>query len=241
MNRGSKIINNVMLKSYVTTDWTKEVLKEMSDKNTLPVDHVNYLAYLANNNIKPNVIYDIGSAVKHWTNVARQIWPTAQYYLFEGTRAMECLYENENYNIDVLSNEEKIVDFYEHPYNPGGNSLYKENVEYCIITNEIYTPAYTFKRHTKRLDRVVAERMFPTPDFMKIDVQGAELEILRGAGDLLKTLDHLIVEISKVEYNLGSPKPETVIAGLEELGFVPKKMFFAENEIDGDCHFVRKT
>lgn len=230
-----------MLKQYVVSEATRRYLTALSDSyERYPAEHIAYLHFLKNEGVNPPVIYDIGSAALHWTRNARKVWPDSQYYLFDATRAVEFLYTGENYHIGVLSNDERMVDFYENPISIGGNSLYRENKQYCATADLVYTPECTHKRKTSRLDKVVAERGFPPPNFIKIDVQGAELEILQGAGDLLNTVEHIILELPKVEYNLGAPHPTKLLEFLDEKGFEMFTPYFYENVIDGDCHLIRK-
>jgi hypothetical protein len=40
----------------------------------------------------------------------------------------------------------------------------------------------------RRLDTLMAEGVIPQPDFIKIDAQGFELNILKGCGDKLRNL-----------------------------------------------------
>lgn len=230
-----------MLKQYLITPNTHGFLSQLSKaSNIYPIDHIKYLEYLKTQGVYPKVIYDIGAAVKHWTTAARTVWPDSAYYLFDAIRAVEFLYQDENYHIGVLSDSEKYVKFYEHPLNPGGNSLYKENKAYNRLAEVIYTEHFIHQRKAERLDAVVSRRNFPSPDFIKLDVQGAELEILRGSGNLLNTVEHIILELPKVEYNIGAPRADEVIAGLDQLGFRMIESYFCENDIDGDCHFIRK-
>ncbi|HKX35989.1 MAG TPA: FkbM family methyltransferase, partial [Rhizorhapis sp.] len=57
------------------------------------------------------------------------------------------------------------------------------------------------------------------PALLKIDVQGAELEVLKGCGDMLAAFDHIYVELSFRELYLGQPLASEVICWLAERGF----------------------
>ena len=72
---------------------------------------------------------------------------------------------------------------------------------------------------TVRLDTLAAREKLPAPDLVKIDVQGAELEVLAGAGETLHAAGALIVEVSFVDYNRGGPLVAEVIAAIDRLGF----------------------
>lgn len=219
-----------------------EFLKVWRSRKMMPGKHVEYLHYLRNNcGIFPQVIFDIGANVLHWTDEATEIWPRAEILLFDASEVYRSMYESEKYrfNLEVLSDvENRHVKFYENNSWPGGNSYYRENPEFNPRANEIF-PENKFRlARTNTLDSVVSRRNFPNPDFIKIDVQGAELDILKGATNTLKSVRNLIVEIRNVEYNLGAPDKETVIEYIESIGFENKGVF-CDNGADADYHFTR--
>jgi hypothetical protein len=94
-------------------------------------------------------------------------------------------------------------------------------------------------RKTITLDSLVKLRQLPKPDLIKMDVQGAELDIIKGASETLKSVNHVILELQKVEYNKGAPLSDAVIAYMNEIGFDCKGLF-CDNGPDGDYHFVRR-
>ena len=55
------------------------------------------------------------------------------------------------------------------------------------------------------LDAVLSDRVAPAPGFLKLDVEGAEAEILAGAKDTLKHLALVKVEVSTLRFNSGQP------------------------------------
>jgi FkbM family methyltransferase len=65
---------------------------------------------------------------------------------------------------------------------------------------------------------------FPAPPsrpcLLKLDVQGGELEVLRGAERLLASVDEVLTEVSFVPLYVGQPLADDVIAFLAERGFV---------------------
>jgi len=220
------------------TDYYRRLHNDVS----IPKPHIDYLNKI---NYTPTVIYDIGSAALHWTKEAKKVWPNAKYYAFEAVLEVEEFYKefNADYALGVFSDTDgKEVTFYEDPVCLGGNSYYRENVKYSPAAEKIYSDASDKKRKTRSIDSIVKEKGFLLPDFVKIDVQGAELDILRGMENTLKTVNHLIVELQHVEYNIGAIQVNDSIPFIQSLGFTlvdnPHK-YFCGNGPDADYHFVR--
>lgn len=72
---------------------------------------------------------------------------------------------------------------------------------------------------TQRLDAVVSASDLERPTLLKIDVQGTELEVLRGAAGVLEHIDAILVECSFVELYRGQALADDVLAFLHEQGF----------------------
>lgn len=204
-----------------------------------PENHVNYLR---NIDYTPKVIYDIGACVLHWTDKARTVWSNAKYYAFEAMSAPEFLYKESNlagYYNGILTNEDgRIVEYYENLMDPGGNSYYRENPEYSNAVDVLYPEELKKKILGYTLDTIIMDNKFDYPDLIKIDVQGAELDILKGATKCLQHAEHIIVELQKVEYNKGAPRREEVIEYLKTKNFhLVGDGPFHDAGPDGDYHF----
>jgi len=72
---------------------------------------------------------------------------------------------------------------------------------------------------TERLDALVGDHELARPALLKIDVQGAELEVLRGATATLEKTDTIIVECSFVELYDGQALADDVIRFLHPRDF----------------------
>lgn len=71
----------------------------------------------------------------------------------------------------------------------------------------------------RRLDHVLERSMLTGPVICKIDVQGFELNVLLGFGDLLSAVDYLIVELTNIPFYEGAPNSGDVVAFLASRGF----------------------
>ena len=212
-------------------------LYNLSNQQLIPTDHVNYLIKLKNDGFEPKVIYDIGSCVLHWTKIAKKLWPNAKIILFDAFQPAEFLYSGYDYHIGVLSNvDNNIVKFYQNDYHPGGNSYYRE----IGCRNGFFFPENKYiEMKSMTLDTIVKERGFPLPDLIKIDVQGAEVDIIKGGLNTINNAKRLIVELQHTEYNQGALQVNESLPIIEGLGWKCTDPLFQNNGVDGDYGFVR--
>jgi FkbM family methyltransferase len=183
-----------------------------------PFSHEQTLRRLAALGFAPPVIYDIGAFHGYWTKAVRKIFPAAQFVLFEANaeNTPKLAASGERFIIAALGSEDGAEKNFYIPKNAvmTGASLYKELSEH-YSTDKLRIA--TVK--TRRLDAVAAEHRLPSPDLIKLDVQGAELDVLAGAGPLLTHARALIVEVSLLAHNERAPLMAEVIAGIDRLGF----------------------
>ena len=204
-----------------------------------PTDHLNYLQKLKHEyGFEPKVIYDIGACVVQWTNNAKTVWPDAEYYLFDANENVRFLYEKYNYNhwIGLLSSDDSLIKkYYYNELLPTGNSYYRENTNwYDDNKYELYA--------TRSLESIVSEKKWPQPDLIKIDVQGAEQDILKGARSVLDKCEHMIVEMQHQQYNRGAPMVGETLPFIEQkLGFKCIAPLFSQTPADGDYGFQKKV
>ena len=154
-------------------------LRELSKQDLLPKAHKDYLRAMKDiADIEPKVIYDIGASVLHWTHAAQEVWPDAKYVVFEALGECDFLYEEEGlaHYIAVLSSPEPKnheVFFMWNGDHPGGSSYYKENQIYNGRP-DLYKAQIM---PTVTLDWVVKTYNIALPDLIKMDIQGAELDV----------------------------------------------------------------
>lgn len=204
-------------------------LETIANQDLLPKKHADYLKTM---NIEPKTIYDIGACVQHWTRKAKEVWPSAKYYLLDAALSVEPYINNHRHAVAVLSDADgKIIDFYENKKNPGGNSYYLE-------TTGAFNDTHKTSRMTITLDTLVKENNWELPELIKIDVQGAELDILKGGRYALSNCKDIIIEAQHTNYNEGAPKFEEVKKYLETIGFEYVNTII-KHEVDADYHFKK--
>jgi FkbM family methyltransferase len=190
---------------------------------------------LKDSGFEPKVIYDIGACVGHWTKLAKSTWHDAKIVMFEAFEPAAFLYGDNEHFIGVLgARDNEIVKFYQNDEHVTGNSYYKER------NDDIFPESSYVLRPTRALDSVVESYGFELPDLVKIDVQGAERDVLTGARKTLEHASALIVEMQSVNYNKGAPLVYETKPEIEALGwnFVGK---YDDNGIDADYIFRRSS
>jgi FkbM family methyltransferase len=98
-------------------------------------------------------------------------------------------------------------------------------------TEEVATVA----TRTVRLDETVSPSNMRRPALLKIDVQGYELEVLRGAERLLPHVDEILVEVSFLELYEGQPTAADVVTFLAASGFDLNGVFGVTRDGRGRC------
>lgn len=215
--------------------------QDLGEKDLLPKNHVSYLEKLKKNGFEPKVIYDIGACVLHWTRHAKRIWPDAEIILFDANPNCKFLYRDYKHYCGLLSNVSgSITKFYLNEFSPGGASYYREIGS--PASAQLYPTHRYYNMTSMTLDDVVKKYNFPLPDLVKMDVQGAERDILEGGINTMKNTERLIMEISKpgIKYNENAPTSEETMEFTTSLGWICTDPLFSDNGIvDGDYGFCR--
>mgnify|MGYP003627235564 CR=1 FL=1 len=173
---------------------------------------------LNNINYTPKKVLDIGANIGQFHDMFTSIFPDVEILNIEGNVNCEKYLKekNLNYKICMLSNSEKLATFYRNAEanDPkgicGGSSLFKEKTEYYANSQEI-------KVNTTTLDSIIPPSM--VYDYIKLDVQGAELDIIKGGLHTILKSSFLQLELSILEYNEGAPLIGDIISFLNPLGF----------------------
>lgn len=158
---------------------------------------------------KPGGIIDIGANVGDWARFASKIFD-CPIHMVEAQPELEPDLRETGfpYTITLLGSEARpAVPFY---LSGTGSSVLKEMTGF--EKGRTVLPM-------RRLDDLGLE--LSTPLLLKMDVQGFELEVLKGAPETLKRTEVILSEISLIPYNEGAPLMHEVIAYLAERDFLP--------------------
>lgn len=191
----------------------------------LGLGHINTLELLEQlRSAAPSVIYDIGANIGTWTCLAKSIFPAARVEAFEPlTRHSARFHEwtsawpgDVRLHACALGPDERTATMQVMDVSDA-SSLFALNDE---GTREFKVrPTAEISVSVVPLDRLVVRENLPPPDLIKLDVQGYELEVLRGAETALRTTRAVLCEVSFREFYTGQPLFADVVAFLGARGF----------------------
>ena len=158
----------------------------------------------------PKTILDIGGYKGHWTRAIRMQFPKAAVSVVEPNAHPELQSLGVPVYRELLSSTVKDVPWYSNLST--GDSMFQERTHH-------YSQIVPSMRRTTTLDQLFPTHRF---EFVKIDCQGAELDILAGGQTLLQTTEVLLLECPFAgQYNIGAPSFADYIRTLDALGFAP--------------------
>ncbi len=178
----------------------------------------------------PETIIDIGSNKGQFILLMEQIFPNKIVYSFEPI-------------IEMINKQKKFYKYKKnitfHNLALGSSICSKE----FLITNRMDSSSFLKvvsntnksknynvieKRDIKvsTLDEIFLNEKIPHPILIKMDVQGYELEVLKGAKNLLNKTDYLLLEVSENEMYQNQPTEKIIIEYLKDLNF---EIFKANN------------
>lgn len=144
------------------------------------------------------VVYDVGANVGFFTVIAARLCcPEGHVVAFE---PLPENFERIRHNV-ALNNFQNVMVCCEALSDTDGKALFQVSAEptwgnLVGVGKDIDQKTGTIEVNVSRLDLLVQTDELPVPDLIKIDVEGAEAQVLRGAEDTLRrTRPLLLVEL----------------------------------------------
>jgi FkbM family methyltransferase len=169
----------------------------------------------------PQTVIDVGAAYGSFTYQCNTVFPDARYVLVEPLEEYRPLLEKLRKTLPTLqcvcaaaSSNSGEIEINVHP-DLFGSSLYSE-VEKGTDVNGVPR-----RVRSVTIESVIQETGAKGPFLLKLDVQGAELDVLNGAGGVLRECQYVILEVSFFRFFQDAPDCCGVIAYMKKQGFVP--------------------
>ena len=180
----------------------------------VPPEELAY-ARLKAKGFAPACIIDVGAYQGDWTRLARRVFPNVPVLMVEAQSSKQPFLDqvckelaDVRYARTLLGRSSgQHVRFFEMET---GSSMFPENSNVTRSESELVTAT---------LDDIAGA--VPSPTLLKIDVQGAELEVLEGAARTLSACEVVQLEVALVPYNDGAPTMLDVLRYMAERDFVP--------------------
>ncbi len=182
------------------------------------------LIHLRSTGFVAREVLDIGAYKGLFASIVRGVFPEARVHMFEANEVHSHDLENAaqtlgkcEVNIGLLGSEAgKELPFYTLDERAGvvstGSSVYRENTAF-------YSNPITLLKQTTTIDEWFKRTGVPSASWrdhglVKLDVQGAELDVLRGASQFLAQCNprFFLLETSIQQYNVGAPLVGDVFA-----------------------------
>lgn len=173
---------------------------------------------LAARGFRPGGLIDVGAFQGGWTRMAREIFGDPPGLMVEPQAALIPALEQfaadtpgvHCVNALLASENGRTIEFHEMGT---GSSMFSE-------TSDVPRTSRTIE--TRTLDSVVGETLPGMTDlFLKIDVQGAELEVLGGGAETLSRSALVQLETAMLPYNAGAPLLPEVVGWMAERNWLP--------------------
>lgn len=153
---------------------------------------------------EPNVVFDVGANVGHYSIDLRNRFPQSEIHCFEPIeKTFSILKENTKhlgliYNNIGLSSKDEVFDLYigSNDDDSAMATAYPDAI--TQIFNFIGTPNQKIQCTFKTVDDYCETSQIKSIDFLKIDVEGHELNVLKGAK---RMLDEGLIKIIQFEFN----------------------------------------
>lgn len=163
-------------------------------------------------------VLDVGAYRGEFARLIKKLFPDSRVKCIEGDERQAPFLLDLDVDFYLLSKQTKQIDFYTLPEDActTGSSIYRENTVY-------YQDPLVLKKWAYALD----DLNFPAFDFIKLDVQGSELDVLKGGKKYLAKTQptYLLIETSIQQYNQGAPLAGEVISYLNKIGYILQDIF----------------
>ena len=211
------------------------------------IDSLELLEIIKSEQIQ--TIYDVGANVGTWSLLAKAIMPQAVLHAFEPLSIHFDEFYARTANIPdinlhklALGAEASILNMQVASFSDASSLL-----EIAKITYDTFGIVKSREEAVQvvRLDDYIAQNKMSMPDLIKLDIQGYELEALKGAEKCLKSARYLIIEVSFIEFYTAQPLFHDIINFLSQRNFYLWAMGtntpLGETLSQTDVLFIRKT
>ena len=203
-----RAVNGVLAKAglrVVSADWG-------------PRGFADALARIKRAGIVPQQVVDIGAARGEWATECMTVFPDARYFLVDPLQENQAALKR----VAAGASPPGRITVWHGALGAaeGGFEIRVHGDQSSFLTSEYAAGATTRKVPVRTLDSFGGTDLLPVnPGLIKADVQGYELEVLRGADRALAAAELLLLEVSFRRVYAGSPLAHDVLSFAASRGF----------------------
>jgi FkbM family methyltransferase len=150
---------------------------------------------------RPSVAIDVGAYVGDWTRIFKRVFPDASVLMIEPQQSKIPALTRVTSELSNVELRSALL---------GGEP--QASVGFCesetassVLTEAANRLPPTTHMEMTTLDVMTQDGLFARPDFIKLDVQGYEIEVLRGAVRTLESTEAVLVEVNLLRLHQGAP------------------------------------
>jgi FkbM family methyltransferase len=198
------------------------------------VEHRNALK-----NLSIGMVVDVGSNRGQFATLSRLLWPTSKLILIEPipecVSKLKILFKSSS-DVTILESAVGVTsserDFYILK-SSDSSSLY--NVKNFSQSRHLAVKSKILVK-VETLDVLLApylDEMIATPTLLKIDVQGGELDVLKGGNAIFSTFEYILIEVSFRELYEGQALVTQIVAVMIESGYQIEHLYNCDYDSSG--------
>jgi FkbM family methyltransferase len=178
------------------------------------------LERLSRNGFTPKQIFDVGAYQGDFARLCLNVWPKARVVAFEVLQHKV----EELRRMGVSGLPVDVVNCLLGAENRDSVPFHEMETASSVLEEHIHQDVPVKSYSMRTVDRIVEEYCAGPPEFLKLDVQGYELEVLKGAEKTLGNLEVILAELNFLDIHKGVPLVSEVTAWLDERGWVAYDM-----------------
>jgi FkbM family methyltransferase len=174
------------------------------------------LERLRTNRFNPRRIFDVGAYFGEFTRLCRRLWPSAELVCFEvlphcvDQLRNWCDHDGHTAVVECLLGAE-----YRHAV-----PFHEMETASSVLEEHVLQVAPTSTYPMETIDEVVEMDGQGAPDLLKLDVQGYELEVLKGAERTLPQVSAVLAEVNLIDIHKGAPLLDELVTFMRERRFI---------------------